>query len=102
MGQVGRGGEGGGGGGGRVGGVENGKIPKLVVIEGCMHSGGEIPRPICHYDLTCMGEFYYYKLLYFCFFIISLIIIIMIIITDFPAKFLKFYSYSYSYSKPEA
>ena len=26
-----------------------------------MHSGGEIPRPICHYDLTCMGEYYYYN-----------------------------------------
>ena len=45
-----------------------GGCPKLVerenskaLIEGCMHSGGEIPRPICHYDLTCMGEFYYYN-----------------------------------------
>ena len=54
VGQVGRGGGGGGG-------WRNGKIPKLVGIEGCMHSGGEIPRPICHYDLTCMGEFYYYN-----------------------------------------
>ena len=45
----------GGGGGGEGGGT--GK----VVIEGCMHSGGEIPRLICHYDLTCMGEFYYYN-----------------------------------------
>ena len=98
--KCGPGGERGGGGGG----WRNGKIPKLVVIEGCMHSGGEKPRPICHYDLTCMGEFYYYNYLYFLLFIISLIIIIMIIITDFPAKFLKFYSYmySYSYSKPDA
>ena len=48
-----------GGGGGRVEERENSKV--IVVIEGCMHSGGEIPRPICHYDLTCMGEFYYYN-----------------------------------------
>ena len=53
MGQVGRG-----GGGGRGEERENSKVSG---IEGCMHSGGEIPRPICHYDLTCMGEFYYYN-----------------------------------------